>query len=262
MKKVIYPDTPISASSLSSSEKLVVYTIKGLLDGALSKAIPTVELAKAASLSPKTIHTCLKQLEELEWVVIKKNTKGANVYKLAEEKFSVQSKALLDLEAMVNKLIKGEYVKYPKKTKFDDVIQVLNKPGKPKVTGKNNVTSLTSIWKATVPFVFPEITFIKQFTNAQIGQFKQFSIKLGAAANPEEVLAFVIENWSGFCIYVKDKAGITLAPTFPDIGYILKYCDLAVIFMNYHNNEDDVQEEELDEFDYIQKKKTKKGGKP
>lgn len=231
MKKAYYPDSPIRASSLEPTDRLVLYTIKGILDGDLSKAITIAELARATGFVAKTVHTSTRSLHDQGWVEIAKSKTGTNVYSLVASKFNADAEVDLELEKIVEKLISGVYVKYPKGTKFKDVKAVLEKPG-PKITGKKNITSLKSIWYATIPLVFEEVTHLKPLTNMEVGQFVQFKNKVSNGANPEEVLSFVIENWPEFCLYVKDKAGITLAPSLPHIGYLLKHCSLAVNFTN------------------------------
>jgi hypothetical protein len=93
--------------------------------------------------------------------------------------------------------------------------------GKKKVKNDQN---LEALWKNRVGTIYGG--FQKQWTAEDRGKARHLKLQLGAQTVP--VVDRVLQNWAVYCAYVQQTKGHVKAPAQPDLGYLLKYCDVAV----------------------------------
>jgi hypothetical protein len=109
-----------------------------------------------------------------------------------------------------------------------NIVPAKNKhPDKP--IGKIVPAHLEDLWKKLLPSLYPDLSVVKKFTQADYGMLKQF-IQGVSPNNPYEILGSVLNDWSDYTSYVKSMNGLKLSPHQPVMRFIVKYCAEAANF--------------------------------
>lgn len=91
-----------------------------------------------------------------------------------------------------------------------------------------NVMDLSLLWKKRLAV---EGGYVKDLTAQARGQLK-LVIKALGGERAYTVLDFALQNWGAFVIEVRAAKGFQSVPEKPDVGFFLKYHDIAVALMD------------------------------
>ena len=100
----------------------------------------------------------------------------------------------------------------------DKAMKLLHKPNTP--------SSLETLWKHKVSEVHPMLGTIGP---KEKGQFKHFRNACPPDA-ADEVMTWVLNDWSHFSYKVSQGAGVKHAPTLPNLGFLLRHVKIAVTY--------------------------------
>lgn len=89
--------------------------------------------------------------------------------------------------------------------------------------------TLCQIWGAEVP-KYSSLKFIREPTRKELGQFAQFIRKVGKD-RAISVIRHSVVNWHEFVDFTKRSAGVSSAPGAPHVGFLLRYCNEAVSYL-------------------------------
>jgi hypothetical protein len=98
-------------------------------------------------------------------------------------------------------------------------------------------TTVWKLWRDLVAAHHPKV-FLKQPSNVQLAQLKSLYKATGSELPP--VLVSVVSEWTWFLKYAKENAGAAMwkedrkaGYTIPNIGFVIKYLELAVNFHRF-----------------------------
>lgn len=95
-------------------------------------------------------------------------------------------------------------------------------------SGEKNKKNIETVWKDRMGLVY-DLKANQQppWTMQQRGQAKLIQKALGDA-NWYRVVDWVLQHWEQFTVKVKESKGQHTAPSMPQLGYLLKHCDVAL----------------------------------
>lgn len=89
--------------------------------------------------------------------------------------------------------------------------------------------TLYQIWGKEVP-KHSSLKFVREPTRKELGQFAQIIRKVGKG-RAISVIRHSVVNWHEFVDFTKRSAGVSSAPGAPHIGFLLRYCNEAVSYL-------------------------------
>ncbi|SRR6266581_746714 len=250
---------------LSKSEKLLLLAIKFNIGGNDNSFVSQDTLAKETGLTRASVISITKRLEASGWLIVKRRRDdyATHIYSLPKDKFppfksknctppvkSVDIPMYKDLTGgcitNLHKVYKPKIVNQEENQEEkpcagdpaqNDKSQIKTEnPGEIGETKpehkSNSIATLESIWKSTIPIVYPENTFIREFTLKERSQLKKGFVNKISPNNAAKILESVLKNWTDFCIETRRAHGLSVIPEKPTIPFLVKYSNDAVKFYN------------------------------
>ena len=120
--------------------------------------------------------------------------------------------------------------KYPEGMTSSVALSLISsKASAPKVNKKCTPAQIEYYWKETLPLIYTDLTMISKFTVKELGLAKQFIQGVGED-NALAILDAVLHNWIEYISDVKSSAGLSVAPTMPNLLFLVKYRHQAADF--------------------------------